>query len=455
MQSLDIVVLAAGQGTRMRSALPKVLHQVGGKPMLRRVIDTAAALAPRSVQVVVGHNADQIRETDLGDVSFTVQAEQRGTGHAVMQALPGVDAGSVVLVLYGDVPLVSVDTLERCVAICRESGGVALVTAEFDDPGQLGRIRREGGAITAIVEFADASVEERAIREINSGILCASAAFLTEALDRLQPQNAQGEYYLTDIIADAVAHNIPVTGLLAAYPEEVTGVNDRVELARLERFHQRQCVDALMREGVSFADPERVDIRGDVAIGPDTFIDVNVVLHNATLGSNVSVGPGSVIMDSTIGDGSQIQPHSVVEGAVVSNDCSIGPFARVRPETTLGPEVKIGNFVEVKKSSIGAGSKASHLAYLGDSSLGADCNIGAGTVTCNYDGVKKNRTEIGDGVFVGTNSTLVAPVSIGDEAYIAAGSTVTTQVEAEELAVGRARQRNIQGWTPPKKRAKP
>lgn len=452
MQALDIVVLAAGQGTRMRSALPKVLHKLGGKPMLRHVIDTARSLEPRSIQVVVGHDADRVQDTDLGDVSFTLQEERKGTGHAVMQGMQNIESDSVVLVLYGDVPLVSKKTLEQCVAACRASKGVALITANFDDPGQLGRIKRVHGGIQAIIEYADASDNEREICEINSGILCAPADYLSEALGRLEPKNAQGEYYLTDIIADAVANQRSVIGLLAECPEEVTGVNDRIELARLERFHQRRLVDQLMSDGVSFADPARVDLRGEVSIGRDSYVDINVILQNCTVGECVEIGAGSVIVDTTLGNGTLIHPHTVMEGAEVGVNCELGPFTRVRPNTQLGERVKLGNFVEVKKTTIGNGTKASHLTYLGDAELGADCNIGAGTVTCNYDGVSKHKTDIGDDVFVGTNSTLVAPITVGDESYIAAGSTVTSEIKAKDLAVGRARQRNIENWTPPKRR---
>ena len=451
MQPLDVVVLAAGKGTRMKSATPKVLHALGGKPMLQHVIDTVGTLAPRSIQVVVGHGSDQVVESVTG-VTFAIQAEQKGTGHAVREAAPGIGTDGVVLVVYGDVPLVSGETLQRCVSACRESHGVALVTALFEDPGQLGRIKRENDAIRAIVEYADASEAERALREINSGILCAPAEFLLAALDRLEPKNAQGEYYLTDVIADAVTHNVPVTGIVANSPDEVAGVNDRRELARLERVYQRQRVDELMRNGVTFADPARVDLRGHVSIGRDSYIDVNAVLIDVTLGEGVEIGPGAVIQQSTIGDGTQVFPHTVIEGSVIGEACKLGPFTRIRPASELSRGVKLGNFVEVKKTHMGEGAKANHLAYLGDASVGAKSNVGAGTVTCNYDGVNKFRTEIGEDAFIGTNSTLVAPLTIGREAYVAAGSTVTGNVADEELAVGRSRQRNIQGWVPPKKR---
>ena len=451
--NLDVVILAAGKGTRMRSQHAKVLHQLAGRSLIEHVVASAAPLAPRSVNIVVGHQADEVQAHLGGVATYVHQNEQLGTGHAVKLAVDGLAEDGVVLVLYGDVPLVSPATLHQAVDVAL-NGKVGLITAVFDNPAELGRIiRNSDNDILRIVEYKDATPAEREITEINSGILAAPCASLKSWLSQLQPNNAQGEYYLTDIIALAVSAGVGVEGILAAYPEEVTGVNDRVQLAQLERIYQLQQADLLMRAGVTLADPQRVDIRGTVVAGEDCFIDVNVVLQGEVrLGQGVQIGPGVVITDSEIGDGTQILPHTIVEGAKVAGHCSLGPFARIRPGTQLDDGVKIGNFVEVKKSHLGPGTKASHLAYLGDATIGANCNIGAGTVTCNYDGINKHQTQIGDGVFIGTNSTLVAPIEIADGAFVAAGSSVTVKVESGDLAVGRAKQRNIKGWVRPDQR---
>ncbi len=450
---LDVVVLAAGQGTRMRSKLPKVLHQLGGLSLLDRVLDTVSSLAPQRIHVVVGHQADQVQQSTETPVEWVYQAQQLGTGHAVEQALPAIDDANTILVVFGDVPLVSEQTL-RTAVVAAEDDSLALVTARFADPAQLGRIvRAPEGGIQAIVEYADASDEQRQIKEINSGIMALNAGLMKRLLAKVEPKNAQGEYYLTDLIELAVRHDIPVKGIEAITAAEVTGVNDRVQLAELERIFQLQQAHALMRAGVTLADPARVDIRGQVSAAADCFIDINVVLEGeVVLGEGVRIGPGSVIKDSSLADGVEVAAHTLVEGAVVGEASQLGPFARIRPGTQLADHVKIGNFVETKKVTIGRGSKASHLTYLGDASLGEDCNIGAGTVTCNYDGISKHRTEIGDEVFVGTNSTLVAPLIIDSEAFVAAGSTLTTRVKQGELAVGRGKQRNIEGWVRPDRR---
>lgn len=456
--ALEVVVLAAGQGTRMRSSRPKVLHELGGRTLLTHVLDTATSLEPEAVHVVVGHQAERVQavlEDHPAAPCWVMQSQQLGTGHAMLEALPGVADDSTVLMVYGDVPLVGQDTLKRARAVA-DGGGLAVVTATFEEPAQLGRILRDdSGAVRAIVEYADASQEERAIREINSGIMALRAGAMKQLLAKIEPHNAQGEYYVTDIIALAVAAGIPVHAVEAASEAEVTGVNDRSQLASLERVYQRGEAERLMASGVTLADPDRLDVRGDVSAGEDCFIDVNVVLEGrVALGSNVSIGAGCVIKDAVLGDGVCVEPHTVIDGAEVATGCQLGPFARLRPGTVLAEEVKIGNFVETKKAVIGAGSKASHLTYLGDATLGAGCNVGAGTVTCNYDGINKHRTEIGDAVFVGTNSTLVAPLTIANEAYVAAGSTITTTVGAAELGVGRGRQRNIKGWTRPDRRGR-
>jgi len=452
----NVIVLAAGKGTRMRSNRAKVLHCIGGLPMISHVLKASLALQPSSVGVVLGHQADAI-ENHIGDIDSRIvridQVDQKGTGHAVQVAVAGLPDSAVTLVVYGDVPLIQQQTLEAAIASA-ERGNVGLVTSVFADPAQLGRIvRGTDNAIQRIVEFKDATTQEQQICEINSGILAAPTSLLKGWLDQVQPNNQQGEYYLTDIIAMAVADGVAVDGIFATSPVEVIGVNDRVQLAELERAYQQQQVHALMLAGVSFADPQRVDIRGNLTVGRDCFIDINTVFEGEViLADNVHIGPNSIISDSVLGDGVYVKPNTLVEGAVVEKACELGPFARIRPGTELGVGVKIGNFVEVKKSKLARGVKAGHLAYLGDATIGAECNIGAGTVTCNYDGTNKHPTLIGKNVFVGTNSTLVAPLNIGDEAFIAAGSTITKTVENSDLAVGRGKQRNISGWTSPAKR---
>ncbi|MDA7723892.1 bifunctional UDP-N-acetylglucosamine diphosphorylase/glucosamine-1-phosphate N-acetyltransferase GlmU [Pseudomonadales bacterium] len=452
----NVIVLAAGKGTRMRSNRAKVLHCIGGLPMISHVLKASLALQPSSVGVVLGHQADAI-ENHIGDMDSRIvridQVDQKGTGHAVQVAVAGLPDSAVTLVVYGDVPLIQQQTLEAAIASA-ERGNVGLVTSVFADPAQLGRIvRGTDNAIQRIVEFKDATTQEQQICEINSGILAAPTSLLKGWLDQVEPNNQQGEYYLTDIIAMAVADGVAVDGIFATSPVEVIGVNDRVQLAELERAYQQQQVHALMLAGVSFADPQRVDIRGNLTVGRDCFIDINTVFEGEViLADNVHIGPNSIISDSVLGDRVYVKPNTLVEGAVVEKACELGPFARIRPGTELGVGVKIGNFVEVKKSKLARGVKAGHLAYLGDATIGAECNIGAGTVTCNYDGTNKHPTLIGKNVFVGTNSTLVAPLNIGDEAFIAAGSTITKTVENSNLAVGRGKQRNISGWTSPAKR---
>ena len=459
--NLDIVVLAAGKGTRMRSSYAKVLHEIAGQSMLAHVLGVAQQLNPRNIAVVVGHQADAVKTamtdnaTIGNNLTWVNQTEQNGTGHAVKLAMQQLPDDGLVLVLYGDVPLASFNTLAAAVHAAGE-GEVGLVTAQFDDPAQLGRIVRDGqNSIQEIVEYKDASEDIRQIQEINSGIVAAPANRLIPWLEAIKPNNKQGEFYLTDIISMAVKDSVPVCGVTAATPEEVTGVNDRQQLAELERVYQRQQAEQLMAAGVTLADPARIDLRGNISVGEDSFIDINVVLQgHVQLGKGVKIGPGAVITDSTLGDGCEVKAHTVVEGAVLSADVAVGPFARIRPGSVLETGVRIGNFVETKKSHIGAGTKAGHLAYLGDATIGAHCNIGAGAVTCNYDGINKHKTDIGNDVFVGTNTTLVAPLEIKDDAFVAAGSTVTTKVDQGDLAVGRGKQRNIKGWVRPDHRKK-
>ncbi len=449
----EVVVLAAGAGTRMRSTLPKVLHPLGGRPLLAHVLDTALGLEPSRVHVVVGEQADQVKAcfADYPGVSWALQKPARGTGHAVGSALPSVADDATVLVLFGDAPFTTADTAGRCI---REAGdGVALATVHLDDPTGFGRILRDDDdRIVGIVEERDASEVEKSITEANTGILAASKALLEDLIGALRADNDQGEYYLTDVVALAVGRGLRVT-TVTADAEESLGVNDHAQLARLERVYQRRVASRLMAGGVTLMDPGRIDVRGSLRAGRDCVVDVNVVFEGEViLGEGVRIGPGCVIRDSVLGDGVSIEAMSAIDGASVAAGCRIGPFARLRPGTELGESVHIGNFVETKKANLGAGAKANHLAYLGDASVGEGSNIGAGAVTCNYDGVDKHRTEIGDGVFVGTNATLVAPLVVEDEAYIGAGSTITTKVGRRDLAVGRSRQRNIRGWTPPAKR---
>ena len=455
---IDVIILAAGKGTRMRSALPKVLHPLAGLSMLEHVLHTASQLRPRAIHIVVGHGSERVKQqidatSTLSNVHWVQQTEQLGTGHAVRTALPGVDKNSTVLVLYGDVPLTPVDLLRDCVR--GAARGPALITANMPDPAALGRIVRNPStnAVERIVEFKDANPEQRRISEINSGIMAGSAEFFIDHLGRLKTDNAQGEYYLTDVIESACAEGLPVNGVVAASPYEVAGVNDRVQLAELERVFQAREAEELMLAGATLFDPDRVDVRGNLLIGQDCLIDVNVIFEGeVTLGNNVHIGTGCVIRNSKIGDNTVLAPHTLIDGANVGQRCSIGPFARIRPGSEFAQGVKVGNFVETKKTKLGKGSKAGHLAYLGDAQIGEEVNVGAGTVTCNYDGVNKHRTDIGDDVFVGTNSTLVAPIQIDAGAFIAAGSTLTSKVNPGDLAVGRARQRNIEGWKRPDKR---
>jgi bifunctional UDP-N-acetylglucosamine pyrophosphorylase/glucosamine-1-phosphate N-acetyltransferase len=450
---LEVVILAAGQGTRMRSALPKVLHPLAGRPLVQHVIETARQLGAAAIHTVIGHGADQVRER-LGALPtrWALQPQQLGTGHAVAQALPEVADDATVLVLYGDVPLVRVETLTRLLQAAPQ--GVALLTVELPDPTGYGRILRdEGGAIRAIVEQKDATPEQLAVREVNTGILCAPAALLKQWLPQLKANNAQGEYYLTDIIGMAVAQGVPVVAQQPSAIWEVQGVNNRLQLAELERCHQRNIADQLMTDGVTLADPARIDVRGTLRCGRDCFIDVGCVFEGeVTLGDNVRIGPNCVIRNATIADNAEIEAFSAIDEAVIGVDAHVGPFARLRPGTELAAKARVGNFVETKKTTIGPGSKVNHLTYLGDCTVGSNANVGAGTITCNYDGVNKFKTEIGAGAFIGSNSSLVAPVKIGVNATVGAGSVITGDVGDEQLAVARGRQRNIDGWPRPQKK---
>ena len=440
----------------MRSALPKMLQQLAGRPLLQHVIDTARALAPNAIHVVYGHGGERVRSA-LGSapVSWTLQEEQLGTGHAVGVAMPHIPEEHRVLVLYGDVPLIRRETLARLAELAGTEG-LGLLTARFDEPQGYGRIVRNArGLVQKIVEQKDATAKQLTIRECNTGVLVAPARRLRSWLGRLTAANSQGEYYLTDVIAMAVKEHLPVRALLAEDAGEVLGVNDKAQLAQLERICRERAARELLLAGVTLADPARVDVRGTLSHGSDVFIDVNVVFEGrVALGDRVHIGAGCVVRDSSIGADTQVLPHCVIDGAVIGAGCSIGPFARLRPAAILAAEVHIGNFVEVKNSQLGAASKANHLAYVGDAEVGSRVNIGAGTIVANYDGAMKHRTTIGDDVHTGSNSVLVAPIIVGAGATIAAGSTVTHSVPADKLTIARAPQTTVETWQRPVKPAK-
>lgn len=451
--SLDIVILAAGQGTRMRSALPKVLHPVAGKAMLGHVIDTARLLKPQGIHVVIGHGAELVRERlAADDLNFVLQSEQLGTGHAVAQALPALSAERV-LILYGDVPLIEVETLQRLLQQVSEQQ-LGLLTVNLNDPTGYGRIvRDDAGVVKAIVEHKDASTEQRQISEGNTGILAVPGKRLGDWLGRLSNSNAQGEYYLTDVIAMAAADGLVVATEQAADEMEVLGANDRIQLSQLERHYQFRAARRLMLQGVTLIDPARFDLRGEVTVGRDVSIDINVILEGqVVIEDGVQIGPNCVIKNSTLRKGAIVKANSHLEGADVGEGADCGPFARLRPGSVLGAKAHVGNFVELKNAKLGEGAKAGHLSYLGDAEIGARTNIGAGTITCNYDGANKFKTVLGEDVFIGSNSALVAPVTLGDRATTGAGSVITSDVPDNTLAVGRAKQRNIEGWKRPTKK---
>ncbi len=451
--ALEILVLAAGLGKRMRSDLPKVLHPLAGRPLLAHVLDTARALAPRTVIVVHGHGAEKVREAFLQEkIDWVLQSEQLGTAHAVMQAMPRVSADADVLLVYGVVPLVRATTLKRLLEAAGD--GLAVLTAEPADPAAYGRIVRDAaGHVQRVVELRDASAAERAIREINAGFYALNARRLAGWLRKIGNRNAQKEYYLTDLVGLAVGDGVPVVAVKAEDPWETAGVNSQRELAGLERQYQKIRAEALLEAGVTLADPARIDVRGALDCGRDVAIDVNCVFEGRVrLGDGVRVGPNCVVRNCSIQKDSQILPFSHLEDSEVGERCRIGPFARLRPGARLDEDVHIGNFVEVKASRIGPASKANHLSYIGDSEIGARVNVGAGTITCNYDGVAKHRTVIEDDCFIGSDATLVAPVRIARGSYIGAGSTISKDTPAGQLTVARARQVSIPAWKPPKKK---
>ncbi len=456
--SLHIVILAAGQGKRMYSKTPKVLHKLGGQPMLARVVNTARGLNPDGIHVIIGHGGERIREAlPTLPVNWIVQATQLGTGHAVLQALPHIPPASLVLVLYADVPLIQVETLRMLISRCKPPAEhavpLALLLASVDDPTGLGRIVRDTqGHIDAIIEEKDATIEQQKINEIYTGICCATSTDLARWLPKLNRNNAQGEYYLTEIIAMAVAESLPINSLQVSDCIETQGVNNRLQLQELERVWQRRIASQLMLAGVTLADAARIDVRGDLQCGMDVFIDVNTIFAGkVTIGDGSSIGANCSLKDVTIGAHCEILANSVLEHCHIGDDCHVGPFARLRPGTQLATGCKIGNFVETKNAVFGCDSKASHLSYLGDVTIGKKVNIGAGTITCNYDGANKHQTIIEDGVFIGSDTQLIAPVTVGENATIGAGSTIRKNVPAGELTLTEAKQKTIYGWTRPKK----
>ena len=453
--SLEIIILAAGQGTRMHSAMPKVLHRIAHLPLLEHVYRLAVSLGADKSTIIYGHGGDQV-QAQLAhlEVDWVEQLERLGTGHAVQQMADQIDSAATVLILYGDVPLLKKNTVQGLLSLAHE-GALGVLTVALDDPTGYGRIvRNEAGEVLRIVEEKDCSASERLIQEGNSGILAVNGGKLKDWLSRLTNDNAQREYYLTDIIGFAVADGIPVRTASASGVDEVLGVNNREQLAHLERVYQSEQAKDLLLRGVTLRDPARFDLRGEIhALGQDVEIDVNVLLEGSvSLGDRVRIGPHVVIRNARIGDDVEIQAHSVIDGADVGSGCRIGPFARLRPETKLAAEVHIGNFVEIKKSEVETGSKINHLSYVGDASVGSGVNIGAGTITCNYDGVNKFRTVIEDGAFIGSDSQLVAPVRVGKNATIGAGSTITKDAPDGQLTLSRSRQVSIEGWQRPKRK---
>ena len=449
----SIVILAAGEGKRMNSTLPKVLQPLAGRPLLQHVVGIARATGADDICIVYGHGGDQVRAAfqDAG-VRWALQAEQHGTGHAVMQAMPETADDNLVVVMYGDVPLLRPDTISR---MCETAGpdGVAVLTVEMENPFGYGRIIRENGFVVKSIEEKDATADEKAITEVNTGVTCAPAKKLKQWLANLKNDNAQGEYYLTDVLELAARDGIPVHGVPANDQVEIMGINDKKQLAEAERAFQRRQVDELMAQGVTFADPDRVDIRGDLTCGKDVFIDVNAIFEGTvSIGDGTRIESNNLLRDSKIGPGTVIHSNCHIEGASTGSNCEIGPFSRLRPGAALAEDIKIGNFVEVKNSTIADGSKVNHLTYIGDTDMGTGVNVGAGTITCNYDGANKHRTTIGDNVFIGSGVELVAPVELGSDSTIGAGSTITKGAPAGQLTLERARQVTIEGWKKPVKK---
>mgnify|MGYP003667560129 CR=1 FL=1 len=451
--SLHIVILAAGQGSRMKSDLPKVLHKIAGKPMLQHVVDTVSQLDAEGIHIIIGHGAEMVKDNIAGDVNWCYQEEQLGTGHAVAQALPSIPADSQVLILYGDVPLISINTLSSLLNGSDEDN-IALLTVALENPAGYGRIIRNfEGNIKAIIEEKDASEEVKDITEVNTGILALTSNQLHKYIPLLGNNNAQGEYYLTDLIALANEFGNKIKAHHPQFEQEVQGVNNRLQLCELECWYQSRMAEELMISGVTLYDPQRIDVRGSLNCGKDVEIDVNCIfIGEVELGSNVKIGANCIIEDSRIGSNTTVFANTLIQDTEILESVSIGPFARLRPGTKLENNSKVGNFVETKKTVLGEGSKINHLSYVGDALIGKKVNVGAGTITCNYDGVNKFKTEIADGVFVGSNTSLVAPVKIAENATIGAGSTINKEVEKEQLAIARAKQKNINSWQRPTKK---
>jgi bifunctional UDP-N-acetylglucosamine pyrophosphorylase/glucosamine-1-phosphate N-acetyltransferase len=455
LTTLSIVILAAGKGTRMKSSLPKVLHPIAGRPLLQHVIDTVRALGSKELlNIVVGYRADAVEGAlAADDLRFVLQTQQLGTGHAVQQTLDYIHPQSTALILYGDVPLITTKTLAKLAATA-DKQTLALLTLDLEDPSGYGRIQRnQKGEVIAIIEHKDANPEQLAIKEINTGIMALSGEHLHAWLPQVSNNNAQGEYYLTDLIALAKQHGVKIHTEQADNEWEVLGVNDRVQQAQLERVYQQQQAEQFMRGGLTLIDPNRFDCRGELTFGEDVEIDFNCLFEGkVSLGNNVKVGPNCCIKNATIGDGTIIYANTIIEDSTIAKNCQVGPYARFRPGVEMADGAKAGNFVEIKKSKIGEGSKVNHLSYVGDAELGKKVNVGAGTITCNYDGANKWLTEIGDGAFIGSNTALVAPVKVGKGATTGAGSTINQAIPDNQLAVARAKQKNIEGWERPKKK---
>ena len=453
VQRKSVVILAAGKGTRMYSELPKVLHLLAGKPMVQHVIDTAKSIGASDIHLVYGHGGDLLKEK-LGEqnLNWVLQAEQLGTGHAMQQAAPSFHDDEDIIMLYGDVPLIAQDTLQRLIDV-KPEGGIGLLTVILDNPTGYGRIIRENNEVVGIIEQKDATEAQRKIQEINTGIMVASGKDFKRWLAQLNNNNAQGEYYITDIIALAHKEGNKIATVHPNRLSEMEGVNNRLQLAALERIYQKEQAEKLLLAGVMLIDPARFDIRGTLTHGRDIIIDTNVIIEgNVTLGNNVHIQSGCILKNCVIGDNSVISPYSVIENSELSTECTVGPFARLRPGAKLAEKAHVGNFVEIKNASLGLGSKAGHLSYLGDAQIGENVNIGAGTITCNYDGANKHKTIIGDDVFVGSDTQLVAPVSIANGVTIGAGTTVTRDVNEGELVVSRVKQMHIKNWQRPVKK---
>jgi len=449
---LEVIILAAGQGSRMQSSLPKVLHTLAGQPLVAHVLQTARVLNAERIHVVVGHGAEAVEATVTApDVQCHLQAEQLGTGHAVQQAMGACDPTSTVLVLFGDVPLITKEALQGVVAAADQ--GIAMLSATLDDPSGYGRVvRDDDGVFVGVVEEKDATSEQRSLQETNTGVLAANAELLTAWLKRVDNRNVQSEYYLPQVLGLAREDDMPVTVVSSENNFDTQGINTPQQLEQLERQHQLALADQLMTGGVLVSDGSRLDVRGRLECGRDVRIDVNVVIEgDVSLGDGVSIGANCIVRDAQIGAGACVLPFTHIDGAEVLSDAVVGPYARLRPGTVIGEQAKVGNFVEVKNTRVGKAAKANHLAYLGDADIGSQSNVGAGTITCNYDGANKHRTTLGEGVFVGSNSTLVAPLVIESGGFVAAGSTVTDDVKANQLAVARGRQRNVDGWQRPEK----